>query len=197
MSKIICLIGQTASGKDTVYRKILECYGDRLIPVVPYTTRPRRVSEQEGVDYHFVTFEQLAQLEAEGKVVEKRSYHTTQGLWIYFTAAFPLEGEKDRILITTLEGAWNLMAYYGEENVRVVYLHADGKTRLLRYIERESKQSNPDYAEVCRRFLADLDDFSEDKLSRFSRLYSINTDRPIEDCMREWDEHYRSFMKHS
>ena len=144
MNRVFCLVGKSCSGKDTLYARILERCPE-LVPVVPCTTRPMRPGEVEGQSYHFVTQEQLRQYENQGQVIEKREYHTTQGLWTYFTLRFDLD--TDRLLITTLAGARALMDCYGPGHVRVVYLHVDDRTRLLRYIDRESRQARPDYTD--------------------------------------------------
>lgn len=187
-NRIFCLVGKSASGKDTLYARILERH-PKLLPVIPHTTRPKRTGEVEGRNYCFVTEEQLRQYEARGQVIEKREYHTVQGLWTYFTLRFPLD--RDRLLITTLEGAKALMDAYGPQAVRIVYLHVDDRTRLLRCMEREERQESPDYAELCRRFLADQSDFSDDKLAQFSNLRRIDTGLGVEDCLRQWEALYR------
>ena len=189
MSRIFCIVGKSCSGKDTLYARILAQNRPGLVPVVPCTTRPRRPGEVEGQSYHFVTQEQLRQYENQGQVIEKREYHTTQGLWTYFTLRFDLD--TDRLLITTLAGARARMDCYGPGHVRVVYLHVDDRTRLLRYIDRESRQARPDYAEVCRRFLADQTDFSEEQLAQFPRLHRIDTGAEMEECLARWDALYR------
>ena len=189
MNRIFCIVGKSCSGKDTIYARILEQNRPGLVPVVPCTTRPRRPGEAEGQTYRFVTQEQLRQYEEEGQVIEKRVYQTTQGPWTYFTLRFELDA--DRLLITTLEGARALMDCYGPQRVRIVYLHVDDRTRLLRYIDRESRQASPDYAEVCRRFLADQTDFSEEQLAQFPRLHRIDTGAEMEECLARWDALYR------
>ena len=188
MNRIFCLVGKSCSGKDTLYTRILE-RNPELVPVILHTTRPMRPGEVDGQTYHFVTEERLRQYEEEGQVIEKRVYQTTQGLWTYFTLRFELDA--DRLLITTLEGARALMNCYGPEAVGVIYLFADDRTRLLRYIDRESRQKHPDYAEVCRRFLADQTDFSEERLAQFSHLHTINTGAGIEECLAQWNALYR------
>lgn len=188
MNRIFCIVGKSCSGKDTLYTRILERYPE-LVPVILHTTRPMRLEEAEGQTYHFVTEEQLRRYEAQGRVLEKRVYHTTQGPWTYFTLRFELNA--DRLLITTLEGAQALMDCYGPQQVRIVYLHVDDRTRLLRYIDRESRQARPDYAEVCRRFLADQEDFSQERLARFPNLYPIDTGAGIEECLEQWATLYR------
>ena len=190
MNKIFCIVGKSCSGKDTFYSRILALKQPGLRPVTPYTTRPIRKGETDGQNYHFVTEDQLRQYEAENRVIEKREYHTTQGLWTYFTLRFELD--TDRLLITTLEGAESLMGYYGQPAVCVVYLHVDDRTRLVRCIDREDCQENPDYTEVCRRFLADQEDFSAERLARFPRLYTIDTGGGIEECLEQWDALYRA-----
>lgn len=187
-NRIFCLVGKSCSGKDTLRARILERHPE-LVPVIPHTTRPRRTGETEGQDYCFVTEEQLRQYDARGQVIEKREYHTVQGLWTYFTLRFPLD--RDRILITTLEGARALMDAYGSQVVHIVYLHVDDRVRLLRCVNREEGQERPDYAEVCRRFLADQADFSADRLAQFPNLHPIDTASGMEDCLSQWEALYR------
>ena len=47
-------MGKSATGKDTLYKELLKRKELDIKPVVPYTTRPIREGEQEGVEYHFV-----------------------------------------------------------------------------------------------------------------------------------------------
>ena len=54
--------------------------------------------------------------------------------------------------------------YFGENEVVPVYIQVEDGKRLERALNREKEQDNPKYAELCRRFLADQEDFSEDKI---------------------------------
>lgn len=49
--------------------------------------------------------------------------------------------------------------YYGEETVCPIYIQVEDGERLQRALIREKQQENPRYAEMCRRFLADQEDF--------------------------------------
>ena len=49
MGKIFCMMGKSSSGKDTLYKLILENEKLQLSNIVPYTTRPIRAGEQDGV----------------------------------------------------------------------------------------------------------------------------------------------------
>ncbi len=54
--------------------------------------------------------------------------------------------------------------YYGESNVIPVYIEVEDGERLIRAIKGEKQQETPKYEELCRRFLADQEDFSEEKI---------------------------------
>ncbi|MBR6475203.1 MAG: hypothetical protein IKS98_07110 [Lachnospiraceae bacterium] len=164
--KIYCIMGKSSSGKDTIYKKILEKTGDRFKTIVSYTTRPIRDGETDGVEYHFVTVPGFEKMRDEDKVIEYRCYHTIHGDWYYFTAD---DGqidlyENDYLLIMTPEGYKNLQKYFGKDRVLPIYIDVETGLRLSRAVERERKQHSPKYAELCRRFLADEEDFSDDKL---------------------------------
>lgn len=185
MGKLLIIMGKTSSGKDTVFRRVMEGVTSPLRTVVTYTTRPMRPGENDGEEYFFVNEEKLQELRDAGKIIEERLYNTVHGPWYYFTVN---DGQIDLaqsnyLLITTLAGYEQIRAYYGEENVAPFYIEADAKDRLIRYINREEKQKNPNYCEVCRRFLADEADFSEAELERLgivNRYYN----KDLDECCR-------------
>ena len=45
-----------------------------------------------------------------------------------------------------------------------IYIEVEDGLRLSRALERERMHKEPKYKELCRRFLADADDFSDEKL---------------------------------
>ncbi|NLO09744.1 MAG: guanylate kinase [Clostridiales bacterium] len=186
MSKIFIIIGKSATGKDTIYKRLLEHKELNLQTVVMYTTRPIRVSEKEGVEYCFVDQARLNELKEEKRVIEHRSYNTVQGEWHYFTVndgQIDLEN-KDYIMHGTLYSYGQIRDYFGRDKVVPVYIEVEDGNRLIRAILREQKQKEPKYAEVCRRFLADDEDFSEENISSYgiSKRY-VNND--IEDCIKD------------
>ncbi len=158
-------MGKSASGKDTMFKGLLELLPLRTI--VPYTTRPIREGEKDGVEYFFVKEEQYRQMERDGNVIEARTYDTVYGPWTYFTAD---DGQVqlsvgDYLVIGTLESFVKTRQFYGEQTVVPLFLQLDDGLRLTRALEREKAQKQPRYAEMCRRFLADEQDFSKEKLA--------------------------------
>lgn len=168
MSYIFCLMGKSSSGKDTVYRKLLEDTQLGLYRLVTGTTRPIREGERDGEEYYFYTDEQFQQLQADGRIIEYRSYDTAHGIWNYFTVAHEKldVAHRDYLTINTLEAYVKLRDYFGADCLVPVYLEVDDGLRLHRALERERVQAQPRYKEMCRRFLADEEDFSPENLKR-------------------------------
>ncbi len=167
MARIFIVMGKSATGKDTMYKRLLEEEELHLKTAVMYTTRPIRKSEENGVEYHFVDEAVLEELQRQKKIIEHRAYETVHGTWHYFTVndgQINLE-EADYLMIGTLETYLQIREYFGRERVVPIYLEVEDGIRLTRAIRREQKQEQPKYAEMCRRYLADEEDFSEEKLA--------------------------------
>lgn len=186
MGDIFYLMGKSSSGKDTIYKRLINKENFPLKTVVGYTTRPIRSGEQNGIEYKFVDEKKYNEMKEKGIVIESRSYNTVHGIWTYFTAddgQIDLE-DNSYILIGTLESYEKIREYYGKENVVPLYIEVEAGERLTRALRREKKQSNPKYAEMCRRFLADEEDFSEKNIEKADikkRYKNINLD----DCINE------------
>ncbi len=166
MNKIFYIMGKSASGKDSVYRYLLERSGLGLRKMTLYTTRPIRAGEENGREYYFVDEERFAALQRQGRVAEARTYQTEYGPWIYFTADDPdMDLSRFSYLgIGTLESYGKLRAYYKEGTVCPIYIEVEDGERLQRALLRERREDRPRYQEMCRRFLADDEDFSQEKL---------------------------------
>ena len=167
MAKIFFMLGKSCSGKDTIFKKLKEDRELKLNTVTGYTTRPMREGEINGVEYFFVNNEELEALKNQGKVIECRDYNTVYGVWSYFTVDDgQINLEKGNYLyIGTLESYEQMVRYYGKEVVVPIYVEVETGERLTRAVNRERQQENPKYTELCRRFLADQKDFSEENLA--------------------------------
>lgn len=166
MGKIYYMMGKSSSGKDTIYKEIRKELPE-LKTLTLYTTRPMREGEKDGVEYYFVTDEILEKYREEGKIIELRTYQTVYGDWKYATiddGQIDLS-QTDYLMIGTLESYTKTKAYYGNENLVPLYIEVEDGERLMRAIAREQQQEQPGYEEVCRRFLADQKDFSEENLA--------------------------------
>lgn len=194
MGKIFCLMGKSSTGKDTIFHKVMESDQVKLERIIPYTTRPIRVGETNGVEYFFVNDTDVTKMESEGKIVELRSYNTVHGIWKYMTVD---DGNidyqnHDYFIIGTLESYEKYLSYFTKDVLVPILITVDDGIRLKRALEREMSQEQPKYKELCRRFLADEEDFSEVKIEKLGiekRFYNNN----LEECVKEVIDYIKSF----
>ena len=173
MSNLIYIMGKSASGKDTIFQKIK----NRIYvnTYVPYTTRPKRDGETNGIEYYFITREQFIELKNQGKVMENRDYNVINSkgekdIWTYTT----IDDEQWRkpgnfLSIGTLESYNSILKYiknHPEKNINLlpVYIKISEEERRRRAINRENNQAKPNFEEMERRLNADNIDFSDEKI---------------------------------
>lgn len=193
MGRIYYLLGKSATGKDTLYKEILKRRPE-LRTVTMYTTRPIREGETDGVEYFFTGREELERQLASGKVIESRTYQTIAGPWTYYTVddgQFDVADDESCLMIGTLESYEKMCAYFEAGKMVPVYIEVPDGIRLLRAVKREENQKKPNYREVCRRYLADEKDFSEENLERLGitkRYQNTDMEMCVEEILRDLDK---------
>lgn len=185
MGKIFYMMGKSASGKDTIFKRVQEEL-PMLKTIVLYTTRPIREGEKDGVEYHFTDENRKRELELAGKLIESRTYDTVHGKWTYFTADDgQIDLTKDSYLVIgTLVSYEKMKAYFGADALVPIYIEVEDGERLSRALFRERQQEKPKYAEMCRRFLADTEDFSEENLKKCGIVHRYKN-QEMEACIEE------------
>ncbi len=141
MGKLFVIMGKSATGKDSLYQRIVEDFPE-LQQVVTYTTRPIRAGETYGKEYFFVSEEEMHEMQEDDKIIECRVYQTVHGPWYYFTAndgQINLE-KGNYILITTLEGYRKLETFFGIDQVVPIYIEVDDFDRIERALKREKSR---------------------------------------------------------
>lgn len=187
MGKLFYIMGKSSTGKDTIYSELLSRKELELKPLIIYTTRPIRSNEMDGVQYHFVTVDDLNKMQEEGKVIELRVYQTMHGPWHYFTAdgeAVDMEN-YDYIGLGTPESFVKIKNYYGEDRVIPIYIEVEDGLRLQRALDRERSMEEPKYEEMCRRFLADQKDFCEENITAAGIRKRFYNNEMLQTCIEE------------
>ena len=196
MGKIFYIMGKSSSGKDSIYRQLEGNQELGLKRLVIYITRPIRDGEENGREYFFADENKLKEFRRNGKLIEARTYQTVYGPWTYFTAD---DGQVDLsegnyLGIGTLESYEKLKAYYGAEYVIPIYIQVEDGERLQRALLREREQDNPKYEELCRRFLADQKDFSEENIRKTGIKLRFTNDN-LELCVKNIINYINSFSQ--
>lgn len=185
MGKIYCIMGKSATGKDTIYKRLLADEKLNLKKIVTYTTRPIRAGEKPGEEYFFIGEDDVKKLDEEGKIVELRAYNTVHGIWKYMTVADENIDLKnnDYLIIGTPESYKGCVKFFGPDVMVPILITVPDGERLQRALNRETKQQNPKYEEMCRRFLSDAADFSEEKLKEAGIEHSFQNDN-LDECYK-------------
>lgn len=187
--KLIYIVGKSSSGKDTIY-SILKGKIN-VNAYVMYTTRPRREDEIDGVSYNFISREKMQEYidgEKSSQLIEYRTYNTVHGPWTYATISDEqFITENDMIMVGTLESYVKVKEYFQHRKgieLFPIYIEVPDNIRLKRAIEREERQKSPKFVELCRRFIADSKDFSEENIKRVGinkRFQNLD----LNECIRE------------
>lgn len=151
MYKILAIMGEAGTGKDTLMQRILATNPD-LHEIISCTTRPKREGEREGVNYFYYTPEQFQIKISNNEMLE----HTIFNDWFYGTSYDSVKEDCLNIGVFNPAGVRSILSRPDIE-VIVVYVRVRDKTRLLRQLNREE---DPDVQEIIRRFKTDTLDFS-------------------------------------
>lgn len=135
---IYVITGKSASGKDTLKRMLLQ--ETELNPIITMTTRKPRVKEVDGIDYFFKTIEEFEEMIDYGELMEFNAYVSEkdgQEVKTYYGSP-SVDESKDWVVVLDPAGVRVYKQFYGEENVKVIYLKCDGAVRKQRAMKRGS-----------------------------------------------------------
>ena len=176
VAKFILLLGKSGTGKDTIKERVQKEMPElKSLPL--WTSRPMRAGEEQDVQYHFVTYEEIKNAYTEGKLLEYREYNTVKGIWAYGT-----EYKKDDsiyIVPTAIEQYYNFREKIPQKDIITIYLYVDDYTRIQRALSREKGCEHPNYTEVCRRFVAETDEYPADLEYQFPSVENIDLDTAV------------------
>ena len=193
--KIIYIMGKSSTGKDTIFKKLKEKINVK--PYVMYTTRPKRTGEINGVDYNYLSDAEMnGYLTLQSNMlIESRTYDTVYGKWTYATILDnQFNPNKDLLMTGTLESYIHIKEFFFfflSVELIPIYIEVEDGLRLERALKREREQKEPKYVEMCRRFIADSIDFSEDNIESIGikkRFQNIILD----DCVNEISEYVKN-----
>ena len=104
---------------------------------------------------------------------------------------FDVADDESCLMIGTLESYEKMCTYFEAGKMVPVYIEVPDGIRLLRAVKREENQKKPNYREVCRRYLADEKDFSEENLERLGitkRYQNTDMEMCLEEILRDLDK---------
>ena len=143
------------------------------------------------MEYFFLNVIIYIDGEKRQRLIEYRTYNTVHGPWTYATIDdSQFETDKDMLMLGTLESYVKVKDNFDRNSdveLIPIYVEVPDNIRLKRAIEREETQKQPKYAELCRRFISDTNDFSEENLINAGikrRFENINLDECVEEIVQ-------------
>lgn len=172
---MIVLVGESASGKSSIERNLVDNYGYNK--VVSYTTREPRHGEVDGVDYHFIDDATFYELKCAGFFAETAMYNG----WHYGTAK--ADCTDDKVAVLTPHGLRQVSKIQGI-NVTSFYINVPRRDRLIKILQR-----GDNIEEAYRRSLSDVGQFDgiADEVNHV--IENIGYKKNIEEMTREVLKH--------
>ena len=153
MKKIIAIIGEAGSGKDSIVEKILAEHYQMFHKIVPCTTRLKRENEIEGKEYHFLTQKEFWNYASAHQILDQTFFKNQY----YGSRLQDYSSNKVNIGVFNPVGLKKIYQKASLDlDITTYQLNVKSKIRILRQLNREE---NPDVDEIARRYLADKEDF--------------------------------------
>lgn len=130
---LIVITGISGSGKDTLGRYLQE-YG--VTKLVSYTTRPMRESEQEGVDYHFISKEEYEKLNKANDVQYANNFYSFKKEDITDSV------NENKYSVVNVDGLLYFNKMLGKENIVHVHLNVPLEVAVERMRKRGDTSKN-------------------------------------------------------
>ena len=130
---MLILVGASATGKTEIVKELVRKYG--LIKMITYTTRPIRINEVNGVDYHFISKQDFLSKVENGEFVETVCYNDNY----YGTLKKDVDDRK--VVILEPSGLNNFYKNFSTGLVSIL-IETDKSIRHERMIRRGDKEEN-------------------------------------------------------
>ena len=161
---VIAITGKSGSGKSTLVNNFVKKHKD-YHKIIPYTTRPKRPLEQDGVDYHFVSKEDFFKKDTlflesiynngwryaidERDIVDISEMDFGDDIIIFADYRKP----KKAIGVFTPANVRRLKEKLGSKVISV-YINSNDSSNIIRVLQR-----GDDIKEVIRRYPTELGQF--------------------------------------
>lgn len=171
---IFVLLGKSGAGKSSLAKAVSKHLNIREI--VSTTSRPKREGEIDGKDYYYKSYEEMEEIAINDGFVEYTCYNN----WYYGVEKSEIDNMSGNcIVVVEPNGYKQFKEAYGDR-VIPIYIQTSDKERLLRSLHREE---NPSCKEICRRLLADMEDFRE--VEEDSTIKKINNNKELKFALEE------------
>ena len=138
--RLVVLVGPSGSGKTTLARQLIDAHPERWTFSVSHTTRPRRPTEVDGRDYHFVQRVAFERLRDAGGFAEWAEVHGN----LYGTSMAELElhfaAGREVFFDIDIVGAHNIWRRFAERS-RLIFVLPPTWAEMVARLERRGTET--------------------------------------------------------
>jgi guanylate kinase len=117
---IYILSGPSGVGKSTIANRLLSVKTD-IVKSISYTTRQKRISEVDGVDYYFIGKNDFDKMVEKGEFIENVTiYNNNYGTT--FSSLDKMLSENHSLMVIDMIGAKNIKIHYPQNSVLIYIL---------------------------------------------------------------------------
>ena len=145
---LVIISSPSGAGKTTLARRLLSEYGEQLEFSVSYTTRPMRVGEVNGRDYHFASKVDFEQMVEAGEFAEHASVHGNHYGTARSTVERALGNGIDVVFDVDWQGGQSLREQWPDDALMIFIVPPDLET-----LEGRLRRRATDAPEVIERRL--------------------------------------------
>jgi guanylate kinase len=151
--EIIAVSAPSGGGKTTIVKKILKIY-PQLVFSVSATTRPKRETEKDGVEYHFITEQQFKEK------IKKNEFIEWEKFYDYYYGTFKsvidenIPEGKSVLFEVDVKGALSLKKIYPESHL--IYLMPPSFDELVKRLRERNTESETDFIKRVERAKMEL-----------------------------------------
>lgn len=132
--KLFCIVGETASGKDTLVTRLMKEFPDKFKPICSYTTRPIRESETEGKEHYFVSQEEFDSIMCLGDIIAYTKIEKGNGSGYEYLATYSEIEAGKNIYVIDPNGIKDLKSRYPELELFTICITAPERERIQRAV---------------------------------------------------------------
>lgn len=151
--KLLAITAPSGAGKTTIVREILKLYPE-IIFSVSATTRARRETETDGIEYFFITEEEFQQKIENNEFVEwEKFYDYYYGTLKSFVDDNLLSG-KNVLLEIEVKGALSIKRIYPDSHI--IYILPPSYEELINRLKERKTETETDLAKRIERAKMEL-----------------------------------------
>ena len=186
MNKLIIVTAPSGAGKTTIVHHLLDTF-DNLAFSVSATNRAKRAHEKEGVDYYFLSTDDLKRLITEGAFLEYEEVYDNQ---YYGTLKKEVERlwamGKCIVFDVDVKGALNIQKAYPKESLSV-FIKPPSKDVLLERLKNRKTETPESLQKRIAR--------ASEELTYENRFNKVIVNDVLEIALHDAEKITRAFLK--